>query len=255
LITEKKLAAKNFRYVCLHEDFEYRDFIDGFYGESFISGEFKALCKEALNDPKGEYYFLIDNAGAASLDKIFGEAAVLLDRRYDEEDELSLIRTKNSHVIDGFEEGEKARASVVLKDGRSYFAVPKNLYVLCTLSEHKCVSPSIAKAFRWIRCECDYGALEDYLRDREIVNASAVVAVCKALNKFIADEASGLGAIGHGVFMGLVRYQSGAQIMQEGLNGFFAEVLEPIFKCAASGEDTATSLSERIAEAKSVFKF
>ena len=255
LITEKKLAAKNFRYVCLHEGFEYRDFIDGFYGESFIDGEFKALCKEALNDPKSEYYFLIDNASVASLDKIFGEAAVLLDRRYDEEDELSLIRTKNSHVIDGFEEGEKERASVVLKDGRSYFAVPKNLYVLCTLSEHKCVSPSIAKAFRWIRCECDYGALEDYLRDREIVNASAVVAVCKALNKFIADEASGLCAIGHGVFMGLARYQSGAQIMQEGLNGFFAEVLEPIFRCAASGEDTATNLGERIAEARGVFKF
>ena len=55
--------------------------------------------------------------------------------------------------------------------------------------------------------------------------------------------------------MGLARYQSGAQIMQEGLNGFFAEVLEPIFRCATSGEDTATSLGERIAEAKSVFKF
>ena len=189
------------------------------------------------------------------MDKILGEAAVLLDRRYDENDELSLIRTKNSHVIDGFEESEKARASVVLKDGRSYFAVPKNLYVLCTLNEHKCVSPSIAKAFRWIRCECDYGALEDYLRDREIVNASAVVAVCKALNKFIADEAKGLGAIGHGIFMGLARYQNNAQIMQEGLNGFFAEVLEPIFRCASSGEDTATSLGERITEAKSVFKF
>ncbi|WP_298024591.1 hypothetical protein, partial [uncultured Campylobacter sp.] len=87
------------------------------------------------------------------------------------------------------------------------------------------------------------------------VNASAVVAVCKALNKFIADEAGGLCEIGHGVFMGLARYQSGAQIMQEGLNGFFAEVLEPIFRCASSGEDTATSLNERIAEAKDVFKF
>ena len=219
------------------------------------TGEFKALCKEALNDPKGEYYFLIDNASAASLDKILGEAAVLLDRRYDEEDELSLIRTKNSHVIDGFEEGEKARASVVLKDGRSYFAVPKNLYVLCTLNEYKCVSPSIAKAFRWIRCECDYGALEDYLRDREIVNASAVVAVCKALNKFIADEAKGLGTIGHGVFMGLARYQSGAQIMQEGLNGFFAEVLEPIFRCGYANGSTDFAISKGLAEIKDIFKF
>ena len=111
------------------------------------------------------------------------------------------------------------------------------------------------KGVRWIRCECDYGALEDYLRDREIVNASAVVAVCKALNKFIADEASGLCAIGHGVFMGLARYQNNAQIMQEGLNGFFAEVLEPIFRCVARSEDAATSLSERIVEARGVFKF
>ena len=43
--------------------------------------------------------------------------------------------------------------------------------------------------------------------------------------------------------------------MQEGLNGFFAEVLEPIFRCAASDEDTATNLGERIAEAKDMFKF
>ena len=255
LITEKKLAAKNFRYVCLHEDFEYRDFIDGFYGEKFLNGEFKALCKEALGDLKNEYYFLIDNANAASLDKILGEAAALLDRRYDENDEFSLIRTKNSHVIDDFEESERARASVVLKDGRSYFAVPKNLYVLCALSGDRGISPSVAKAFRWIKCECDYGALEDYLSDREIVNASAAVAVCKALNRFIVEEASAFGEIGHGVFMGLARYQNNAQITQESLNGFFAEVLEPIFRCGYANGSTDFAISKGLAEIKDIFKF
>ncbi|MDA3077061.1 hypothetical protein OFO12_06790 [Campylobacter sp. JMF_04 NA10] len=254
LIKDKKLSPSRFCYLSFHDSFSYSDFIDGFVGDRLVNGEFKALCKKALKDPKGEYYLIIDSIDSGNFDEIFGESIALLERRYDENDPLSIIRTKNSHFIDTLDEAEMEKFSVIVKDNKSYFAVPKNLFIICAANVNDTqISPSSAKAFRWIKCECDYGVLEDFLNDNHVANAKATVAVCHALNDFMGKEARFGNEIGHGIFMGLARYASNEQITQEGLNAFFTEVLEPIFKCGYQKIDIG--MAKQISSAKDIFKF
>lgn len=235
IVKSKNLKHDRFRFVYFHDNFEYDDFIDGFVKGEFKNGEFKQICKTAMDNPNNDYFFIIDNVNGGRFDKIFGDAIKLLDKRYDENDPFSVIRTKNSHLIDNFDDEKKAKFSVLVKDGFSYFAIPKNLYILCGTNDlNSTISASSAKAFEWVKMSCDYGVIENYLNEENIKNATACVEVCKKLNDYILKLPGFNEELGHGIFMKLTKYQTNSQISQDGLNKFFDEVIEPILKCIAS---------------------
>ena len=255
ILKSKKVLLDRFSYISLHKNYDYSDFIDGFMGEEFANGEFKQICKKALNDPKNEYFFVVDNINCGKFDEVFGEIAELLAHRYDPQDSFSMIRTKNSHIIDKFDEAKKAEFSVVVENGKSYFAVPKNLYILCAINAKASgISPSTAKVFNWIKLGCNYSVIEDTLNEEKIKNSAACVAVCRNLNDFIAKDGRLGSEIGHGIFMRLAQYQNNSQITQDGLNSFFNEVLEPILECFYSNKNLEISSNKQLGAIKDIFK-
>lgn len=255
IIKSKKLSFERFSYISLHRSYDYSDIIDGFVGSEFANGEFKQICKKALSDPQNEYYLVIDNINCGKFDEIFGETVELLKKRYDQNEPFSMIRTKNSHIIDKFDEAKKAEFSVVVEGGKSYFAVPKNLYILCaTNGKNDGISPSSAKVFNWVKMGCNYSVIEDTLNEEKIKNSAACVAVCRNLNDFIAKDGRLGTEIGHGIFMKLVDFQSNSQITQDGLNSFFSEVLEPILECCYISKNSDTMANKQISAIKDIFK-
>lgn len=221
ILANKKVKNSHFRLISFHKSYDYADFIDGFVGGNFINGEFKNICKMALKEPQSEFYLVIDNANSGNFDEIFGETLELLERRFDENDDLTLIRTKNSHIIDSFDEAKKAEFSVIVRDGLSYFAVPKNLFVICaTNGKNHRISPSSAKIFSWEKLNCDYSLIENFLNEKGVKNSANYGILCKKLNDFISKD-SRLGfEIGHGVFMQIENYAINSQITQESINRF-----------------------------------
>lgn len=255
ILKSRKVSLDRFTYISLHKNYDYSDFIDGFVGGEFTNGEFKQICKKALSDPKNEYFLIIDNINCGKFDEIFGESAELLDTRYDKQNPLSMIRTKNSHIIDKFDEAKKAEFSVVVENGRSYFAVPQNLYILCaTNGETGGISPSFAKAFNWVKSSCNYSVIEDYFNEEKIKNSAACVTVCRNLNDFIAKDGRLGTQIGQGIFMRLVQYQNNSQITQDGLNSFFNEILEPILESCYTFKNVDTITNKQISAIKDIFK-
>ena len=255
IIKSKNLKHDRFKFVYFHDSFEYDDFIDGFVGGKFINGEFKQICKSAMDNPNSDYFFIIDNVNGGRFDRIFGDTIKLLDKRYDENDPFSVIRTKNSHLIDSFDDENKQKFSVLIKDGFSYFAIPKNLYILCGTNDlNSTISASSAKAFEWVKMSCDYGVVEDYLNEANIKNSTACVDVCKKLNNHIMKLPMFNEELGHGIFMKLVKYETNSQISQDGLNKFFDEVIEPILKCIASKTPNFSDFKQ-ISAIKSIMQF
>ena len=255
ILKEKNVKSNFFRFISFHKDFGYSDFIDGFSDGKFKNGEFKKLCKKALNDLQNEYFCIIDNANSGNFDEIFGESMELLERRYDPNDDLTLIRTKNSHFIDELDEAKKNEFSVVVKDELSYFAIPKNLYVICaTNGYNRGISPSSAKIFSWVKMSCDYSLIENFMIEKGIKNGASYAILCKKLNDFISKD-SRLGfEIGHGIFMQIVGFALNSQITQDSLNRFFASVLCPILECSYLEKNESVGCKTQISAIAEIFK-
>ena len=108
----------------MHESYKYEDFMDGFANGEFINGEFKEICKKAINDKENDYYVIINDINSCNIASIFGESAELLENRYSDKNP-AFIRTKNSRIIDRFD--NISDFSVVEEEGKSYFAKKREL--------------------------------------------------------------------------------------------------------------------------------
>lgn len=96
--------------VQFHQNFSYEDFIMGYKptiegGFKLNEGKFIEFCKEAKDNPKNDYFFIIDEINRGNLSKIFGELLMLIEKGYRDE-------------------------PIELAYNKEPFSVPKNLYLI-----------------------------------------------------------------------------------------------------------------------------
>lgn len=78
-------------YIQFHQSYSYEEFVEGLRPESngtlsTIKGVFSKLCLKAQNNPKDDYYIIIDEINRGNVSKIFGELLALIecDKRSDD---------------------------------------------------------------------------------------------------------------------------------------------------------------------------
>lgn len=96
-------------FVQFHQNYSYEDFIMGYRPEGaefkLKEGIFYNFCQKASNNPKKDFFFIIDEINRGNLSKIFGELLMLIESDY---------------------RGEKATLAYSGKN----FSVPENLYII-----------------------------------------------------------------------------------------------------------------------------
>lgn len=252
LIISKKLKNDQFRLIKLHKNSSYSNFMDGFVGDKFINGEFKNLCKTALKNLQNDYFLILDNTSGVNLDEIFAESTMLFSNRYNPQNPLSIVRSKNSHLIDGFEMSQRELCSVVLKDEASYFALPENLYIICILNpDYQGLCAYIAKDFDAVRLYCDYDALLAKLSN--LKNASSYVEICKKINAYISKESRLNALIDEFLFAKILNFTN-SLITDEHLTHFFDSVLLPVLTPSFRAKFPELSYAKQLQEIRELCK-
>ncbi|PNR92756.1 AAA family ATPase [Petrotoga sp. 9PWA.NaAc.5.4] len=99
--------------IQFHQSYSYEDFILGYRpkedGFELKTGPFYEFCKKASNDPKREYFFIIDEINRGNISKILGELLMLIEKDKRGE-EIKLLYTDE------------------------LFTVPENLYIIGTMN-------------------------------------------------------------------------------------------------------------------------
>ena len=121
--------AKHVKFVQFHPSYDYTDFVeglrpknkDGQLGFDREDGNFKELCKAALEAPTENFVMIIDEINRGQVSKIFGELFFALDPDY--RGEAGSVETQYQNMVpdeDNFKEG---------------FYVPENVYVIGTMND------------------------------------------------------------------------------------------------------------------------
>lgn len=106
------MGEKDDSRICVvqfHQNYSYEDFVEGYKpddcGFKLRKGIFYNFCTEAKNNPRKEYFFIIDEINRGNMSKIFGELLMLIEKDY---------------------RGEKMRLAY---SGENFY-VPKNLHII-----------------------------------------------------------------------------------------------------------------------------
>ena len=96
-------------FVQFHQNYSYEDFIMGYKpfdnGFKLKYGIFYNFCKKAADNPKKDYFFIIDEINRGNMSKIFGELLMLIENEY-------------------------RNTSIKLAYNDENFSVPENLYII-----------------------------------------------------------------------------------------------------------------------------
>lgn len=129
---------KRIERVVFHPDYTYSDFVgqilprveDGQLKYVFAPGPFTKMLFKAWNDPKREYYLIIEEINRGNAPAIFGEIFQLLDRK-----------TIDNPKYDTSEIGESEYgitnydvANIVYGDSEHEVRIPSNMWVLATMN-------------------------------------------------------------------------------------------------------------------------
>ncbi len=114
--------------VVFHPDYTYSDFVGQILPKvlgdrityEFVPGPFTKLLEKAYNNPRAEYYLIVEEINRGNAPAIFGEVFQLLDR---DESGNSEYGISNSDV-----------ANIVYDDEAHLVCLPSNFYILATMN-------------------------------------------------------------------------------------------------------------------------
>ena len=240
-----------YEWVQFHPSFTYEDFIEGIKPTGItkngsvklelVNGIFKNLCIRAKKDSDPEhhkYYFIADEINRANLSAVFGEALSCIEPSYrDSNKKQNLIKTQYSTIESKIineqletakndEEKKQIKEKAYFYDDKTKetkFGIPDNVYFIGMMNDVDKSIDSFDLAFRrrfkWIRKDCDYEVIEDYLSQIEFeigndtfskfddITIKNYKESIKDLNNYIS-ETLGLGTsyeFGHSFFMNNIK--------------------------------------------------
>ena len=170
--------------VQFHQSYSYEDFVMGFRpskdGFELTFGPFYQFCKEAQNDDKRDYFFIIDEINRGNVSKIFGELLMLIEK-------------------------EKRGEKLHLLYSNEPFSVPENVYIIGTMNTADrslaIIDYALRRRFAFFELEpaFDSEGFKTIIQQANNPKFNALVEQIKSLNEFISnDESLGSGfRIGH----------------------------------------------------------
>lgn len=176
-------------FIQFHQNYSYEDFIMGYRpqdeGFKLTNGIFYRFCQNAANNPKKDFFFIIDEINRGNMSKIFGELLMLIEADY---------------------RGAKA----TLAYNGMLFSVPNNLYLIGMMNtaDRSLAMIDYALRRRFSFFEMDPGfnseGFKAYQATLNNVTFNTLIEKISDLNKEIAMDSS-LGKafrIGHSYFCG-----------------------------------------------------
>lgn len=175
------------KFVQFHQSYSYEDFIMGYKpdgnGFKLQHGVFYDFCNIARNNPKGKYFFIIDEINRGNLSKIFGELLMLIEKDY---------RGVNASLAYG---GEP-------------FNVPENLYIIGMMNTADrslaMLDYALRRRFSFVDMVPAFGTedFQDYVDKMNNPAFTKLISKIVELNQEIAKEPTlGTGCcIGHSYF-------------------------------------------------------
>ncbi|GCE23610.1 AAA family ATPase [Dictyobacter kobayashii] len=117
IIGDSQELAGHVRICCFHPAYGYEDFLEGFRPDTANgqmqfaprAGLFKQLCHDAAQQPKENFYLIIDEINRGDIPRIFGELLLVLEK-------------------------DKRGKSILLPLTRQQFQVPPNVFILGTMN-------------------------------------------------------------------------------------------------------------------------
>lgn len=240
--------TSRYEWVQFHPSYTYEDFIEGIKPTGItengsvklelVNGIFKELCIRAKNDPEHKYYFIADEINRANLSAVFGEVLSCIEPSYrDTNENHNLIKTQYSTIETKIineqletakddKKKEQIKKKVYFYDENTKetkFGIPSNVYFIGMMNDvDKSIDSfdlALRRRFKWIRKDCAYEVIEDYLsqiefeKDNNTFSKFDDITIrdykesIKDLNNYIS-ETLGLGTsyeFGHSFFMNNIK--------------------------------------------------
>ena len=182
-----KKDDRRIKTIQFHQNYSYEDFIMGYKpaGESFElrKGVFYKFCIDAMNNPKEDYFFIIDEINRGNLSKIFGELLMMIEKDY---------RGKE----------------ITLAYSDQRFHVPENLYIIGMMNTADrslaLIDYALRRRFSFFDMKpgFDSDGFKEHIATSENQTLYRIIDIIREINIDIRDDDS-LGAgfeIGHSYF-------------------------------------------------------
>lgn len=273
-------------HLQFHPSFAYEDFIEGIKPKGvtpdgnirfeMVNGVFKVFCIKAKNDPQHDYYFVVDEINRANLSTVFGEVLFCLEKDYrrkvrfgsgpeQEKNRRStenLVKTQYSSFIEQLDPQKRKALAFEEIGGEVYFGVPENVYFIGMMNDVDenidTFDLALRRRFKWIRKDCDYEALEEYLMDDrfQYENIEDYVIACKQLNRHISHTLD-LGSsyeFGHAFFMKITDIAGRKKITKKNMEQLFHLHMRPTLKEYLRAFVVENELDPRLKSALDIFQ-
>ena len=176
-------------FVQFHQNYSYEDFVMGYKpsGDGFElkNGIFYRFCQRAANQPKKEFFFIIDEINRGNMSKIFGELLMLIEKDY---------------------RGMKATLAY---NGLS-FTVPENLYIIGMMNTADrslaMIDYALRRRFSFFEMNPGFDS-EGFIQYQNSLNSETLDKIVESIqelnNEIARDKSLGKGfCIGHSYFCG-----------------------------------------------------
>lgn len=187
--------------LVFHPDYTYSDFIgqilpdvsEGTVTYRFTSGPFTNILKRAYEEPKSEFFLIIEEINRGNAPAIFGEVFQLLDRKsgISENDDGYPVGTSEYGITN------TNIARIVYGDPQHKVRIPSNLSIIGTMntSDQNVFTLDTAFQRRWSMrlIDSSFENVEDKFRNHKILDTSITwEGFCEGINTIILERNTGI---------------------------------------------------------------